>query len=114
MAHLRMTLQTLMVLQALLEEPSKERYGLELSGLLGLPSGTIYPILARLEEAGWVDSAWAVPASHEATRHPRRFYRLNPDGAEQARTALARAHRPGTQPRLGWGSTRPNTGGAPA
>lgn len=115
MPALRMTLQTQLVLRTLLDEPSKERYGLELCELVGLPSGTIYPILARLERVGWVDSAWEDPAAHEAAGRPRRrFYRLNPDGAEQARAALAGAHRPRTQPRLGWGSAQPSAGGAPA
>lgn len=108
-----MTLQTQLVLRALLDEPSKERYGLELCDLVGLPSGTIYPILARLEQVGWVDSAWEDPAVHEAARRPRRrFYRLSPDGAERARDALARAHRPRTQPDLGWKLAQPNVGGA--
>jgi DNA-binding PadR family transcriptional regulator len=110
-----MTLQTQLVLRALLDEPSKERYGLELSDLVGLPSGTIYPILARLEQAGWVDSAWEDPAAHEAARRPRRrFYRLTPDGAEQARDALARSYRPRTQTSLGWNLAQPNAGGVQA
>ncbi|MGQ0776472.1 MAG: PadR family transcriptional regulator [Pseudonocardiales bacterium] len=110
-----MTLQTQLVLRALLEEPTKERYGLELCELVGLPSGTIYPILARLERVGWVDSAWEDPATHEAARRPRRrFYRLRPDGAEQAQAALADAYRSRKQPRLGWGIAQPNTGGAQA
>jgi PadR family transcriptional regulator PadR len=115
MPALRMTLQTQLILRALLDEPSKERYGLELSDLVGLPSGTIYPILARLEQAGWVDSAWENPAVHEAAGRPRRrFYRLTPDGTNQAPAALARAHHPRTQPRLGWNLGQPNAGRAPA
>lgn len=115
MPALRMTLQTQLVLRALLAEPSKERYGLELSDLVGVPSGTIYPILARLEQAGWVDSAWEDPAAHEAAGRPRRrFYWLTPDGADQARAALARAHQPRTQPSLDWNLAQPNAGGAQA
>ncbi|MGH3897746.1 MAG: PadR family transcriptional regulator [Pseudonocardiaceae bacterium] len=90
-----MTLQTQLVLRALLDEPSKERYGLELCDLVGLPSGTIYPILARLEQVGWVDSAWEDPAAHEAARRPRRrFYRLTPDGAMTDPVALIRLAMP--------------------
>jgi PadR family transcriptional regulator, regulatory protein PadR len=115
MPALRMTLQTQLVLRALLDEPSKQRYGLELCDLVGLPSGTIYPILARFEQVGWVDSAWEDPAAHEAAGRPRRrFYRLTSDGAEQARAALARAHRPRTQPSLGWSLAQPDAGGAQA
>jgi DNA-binding PadR family transcriptional regulator len=110
-----MTLQTQLVLRALLDEPSKERYGLELCDPVGLPSGTVYPILARLERVGWVESRWEDPAVHEAAGRPRRrFYRLSPDGAEQARAALARAYRPRRQPKLDWGIAPPHSGGAQA
>ncbi|MGH1555978.1 PadR family transcriptional regulator [Streptomyces sp. L7] len=61
-----MTLQTQLVLRALLEDPARLRYGLELCELAGLPSGTIYPILARLEQVGWLESSWEDPAVHEA------------------------------------------------
>ena len=112
MSVLRMTLQTQLVLRELLEDPAKQRYGLELCELAGLPSGTIYPILARLERAGWLDSAWEDPSVHEEAGRPRRrFYRITRDGAEQAREALARAYRSRKQPLPGW-AARPAEGGA--
>jgi PadR family transcriptional regulator, regulatory protein PadR len=115
MPVLRMTLQTQLVLRALLDEPAQQRYGLELCDLVGLPSGTIYPILARLERVGWVDSAWEDPAAHEQAGRPRRrFYRFTPDGADQARVALARAHQPRTRPSVGWRFAQSDAGGAPA
>jgi PadR family transcriptional regulator, regulatory protein PadR len=52
---LRLTVQVQLVLQALLRDPAKEMYGLELSGL---QPGTAYPILMRLEHEGWVTSRW--------------------------------------------------------
>ena len=48
----RMTLSTRFVLQAMLQHPARERYGLEICAEAGLPSGTIHPILARLENVG--------------------------------------------------------------
>jgi DNA-binding PadR family transcriptional regulator len=103
-----MTLQTQLVLRALLEDPARERYGFELCELAGLPSGTIYPILARLEQFGWVDSNWEDPAVHvEAGRPRRRFYRITQDGAEQARDALAHVYRSRKQPLPGWAAVRP-------
>lgn len=111
----RMTLQTQLVLRAFLEDPARERYGLELCDLAGLPSGTIYPILARLEGVGWVASTWEDPAVHESAGRPRRrFYQLTQDGAEQARNALARSYRSARQPVAGWVIARPSTeGGRP-
>jgi PadR family transcriptional regulator, regulatory protein PadR len=108
----RMTLQTQLVLRALLEDPGGQRYGLELCELTGLPSGTIYPILARLEQVGWVDSTWEDPAVHEAAGRPRRrFYRITEKGAGQARLALARAYRARRLPLPGWAAGHPVGGG---
>jgi PadR family transcriptional regulator, regulatory protein PadR len=90
MSSLRMTLATQMVLRSLLEKPADKRYGLELCGEAGLQSGTVYPILTRLEQAGWVHSAWEDPEVHQAEGRPRRrYYTLSEEGAAQARQALA-------------------------
>jgi PadR family transcriptional regulator len=100
-----MTLQTQLVLRAMLAEPSAKRYGLQLRDETGLPSGTIYPILARLEKLGWVASSWEDPVQHIAEGRPRRrYYWLTDEGAERARDALARAYRPRMQlqPIVGW------------
>jgi DNA-binding PadR family transcriptional regulator len=86
-----MTLPTLVVLRALLDHPTQEVYGLELSTEAGLATGTIHPILARLEGLGWVSSRWEDIDPVDAGRPRRRYYRLSPDGAELAREALARA-----------------------
>ncbi|SEG31229.1 Transcriptional regulator PadR-like family protein [Nonomuraea solani] len=99
----RMTMPTREVLRALLGAPERERYGLELCGLAGMPSGTVYPILARLEQAGWVESRWEDPETHVAEGRPRRrYYRITTDGAQQAREAIARAYRSRRQPVPGW------------
>ena len=89
-----MTVQTQLVLRALLENPTHERYGLELSAASGLPSGTIHPILARLEKLGWLESHWEDVDPTKEGRPRRRYYRLSPDGAERARTALSDARTP--------------------
>jgi PadR family transcriptional regulator, regulatory protein PadR len=105
----RMTLQTQLVLRVMLAEPASERYGLQLCEETGLPSGTIYPIVARLEQLGWVASSWEDPAEHVAEGRPRRrYYRLTDEGAEQAHDALARAYRPRKQPRPGFGVPWPD------
>jgi PadR family transcriptional regulator PadR len=89
-----------------------EHYGLQFCEETGLPSGTIYPIVARLEQLGWVASSWEDPAEHVTEGRPRRrYYRLTDDGAEQARDALARAYRPSKQPRPGFGVPWPDLPG---
>jgi DNA-binding PadR family transcriptional regulator len=45
-------------------------------GRLDLPTGTIYPALRRLEEAGLITGTWSVVAGRR-----RRSYRLTPAGA---------------------------------
>lgn len=87
----RMTIPTQLVLRALLEHPTREMYGLEICQTAGLASGTIHPILARLEGLGWLESRWEEIDPVKEGRPKRRYYRLSPDGAEQARYALANA-----------------------
>ena len=54
-----MTLATQLVLRAMLAEPTQETYGLQICQDAGLPSGTIHPILARLQRLGWLESCLA-------------------------------------------------------
>ncbi|MFD4557998.1 PadR family transcriptional regulator [Streptomyces sp. NPDC058469] len=90
----RVTSQTQQVLRVLLEEPGRQRYGLEVCELAGLPSGTVYPILARLEQVGWVNSVWEDPVVHVRGGRPRRrLYSITVGGAKEARAALASACR---------------------
>lgn len=88
----RMTLTTQAVLRVLLDEPGKQHYGLEIGTATGLPSGTVHPILSRLETLGWVDSSWEQVDPAQQGRPRRRYYRLNASGAGMARDALARAY----------------------
>lgn len=89
--ELRMTLATQLVLRAVLAEPTRETYGLQICHDAGLPSGTIHPILARLERLGWLESHWEDVVPEDEGRPRRRYYKLTEDGAERARIALARA-----------------------
>ena len=89
-----MTIPTQLVLGELLADAQRERYGLEIGEAAGLRSGTVHPILARLEGYGWVTSRWEdVDASTEG-RPARRYYALTVVGIQAARTALARAQYP--------------------
>lgn len=91
---LRVTVQTLLILQALLQDPGRELYGLELSEQTGLLTGTVYPILQRLEEAGLVTSRHEEVDPHAVKRRARRYYRLSDTGAARASSAAAGARRP--------------------
>ena len=87
-----MTLQTQLVVGELMADPARRIHGFELCAATGLPSGTVYPILVRLEGLGWLDSEWEEPDVHVPAGRPRRrYYRLSEDGAASARTALRAA-----------------------
>ena len=103
----RMTIPTQQVLQALLTDPERELYGLELGERAGLRSGTVHPILARLEGVGWLASRWEDINPRTEGRPPRRYYRLTAEGALAARAALASVYRPSSAGRL-----RPQVGEA--
>jgi PadR family transcriptional regulator PadR len=94
----RMTIPTQLVLRALLADPAQEQYGVEIGTAAGLPSGTVHPILARLEGVGWLTSRWEDIDPRAEGRPARRYYRLTPDGLELARAALARAYSPTARP----------------
>ncbi|MEU8239072.1 PadR family transcriptional regulator [Actinoplanes missouriensis] len=89
----RVTTAVSKVLAALLEDPEAERYGLDLMRASGHPSGTLYPILLRLQRAGWVQAEWEDVDPVAAGRPARRYYKLTPDGVAAARTELAALRR---------------------
>jgi PadR family transcriptional regulator, regulatory protein PadR len=84
----RLTRPTTLVLLAL---SRGVRHGFDVLDYTGLESGTVYPILRRLEDTGCVRSRWE-PAerAQRAGRPPRRYYELTGAGAEVLREALAR------------------------
>jgi PadR family transcriptional regulator PadR len=77
------------LLRELLRSPQRWRYGYDLMKETELASGTLYPILARLDEFGWLESEWEEPA--QPGRPPRRRYRFTSDGRAQAREMVLRA-----------------------
>jgi PadR family transcriptional regulator len=85
----RLTQPTLKVLRFLLETPREGRSGAEMAKATKVGSGTLYPMLARLEAAGWLTSEWEAIDPSEAGRPRRRFYKLTAVGQNNARRALA-------------------------
>ena len=64
------------------------RYGFDIMTITGLASGTVYPALRRLEDAGFVASKWERPGVAQAEqRPPRKYYEVTKTG----RTALTEA-----------------------
>lgn len=89
MAEPRMSLQTLMVLQTFLDDPMGRLSGADLYNQIKVSSGTLYPLLARLEKAGWLTSEWEQLDPQEAARPRRRYYRMTGLGERKAHAALS-------------------------
>src|SRR5215469_15099195 len=94
----RVTDATLDVLEVLLGGDD-ELYGLKIAKAAGRPTGSVFPILARLEQAGWVTSEWE--SSDPAAKGPRRrFYRLTGVGSPSANELLTHRRTPSRRPSL--------------
>lgn len=76
------------VLQAVANE---YRYGFDIMDMTGLPSGTVYPALRRMEEAGLVVSRWESEAAAQREGRPaRKYYEVTAEGRELLAEALKR------------------------
>ena len=88
MTDVRLTYATAVVLEAL---DAGLRYGFDIMEGTGLPGGTVYPILRRLEAAHRVTSDWEEATAAQARGRPtRRYYALNAGGRELLAEARAR------------------------
>lgn len=87
--RIRLSRQTLEVLEALLVHPGGWHHGYSLSQQTGIPSGTLYPILMRLEKLHWLETRWE--AVQTQGRPPRHLYRLSGNAREWAREELRAA-----------------------
>ncbi|MFJ1561883.1 PadR family transcriptional regulator [Streptomyces mirabilis] len=100
--RVRMTLPTITVLDVLVETAGTDIHGLEICNRAHLGTGTVYPMLSRLEKAGWVaarwedDQTWQREANN-TWRPRRRYYEITGAG----RAALAQSRQPKTKLRRG-------------
>lgn len=80
--------QTRGTLLAFFDKPQVWRYGYDLTQETGLKSGTLYPLLMRLHDQGFLEAEWRT--SPQAGRPARHVYRLTPAGMALAqKTATA-------------------------
>ena len=79
---LRLSPQTLQVLDAFLHAPKDWKYGYDISRDTGLKSGTLYPILMRLADRKLLETSWEPT---EPGKPPRHLYRLTVSGLRFAR-----------------------------
>ena len=83
-----MTYPSGLVLQAI---ASGHRYGFDVMDVTGLPSGTVYPALRKLEREGYVRSRWeGEDVARQAGRPPRRYYEVSGPGSAALTQLLKR------------------------
>jgi DNA-binding PadR family transcriptional regulator len=75
---------SLRVLRLFLENPEVRASGADISKVLKIPSGSLYPILFRYERAGWLQSEWEDADPTTVGRPRRRLYKLSEMGADKA------------------------------
>ena len=86
--RLNLTYPTALVLQAL---ANGFHHGFDIMDATSLPSGTVYPILRRLDREGLLRSAWEKQATAQREqRPPRRYYDITPSGAVMLAQAVQR------------------------
>ncbi|MBZ5633162.1 MAG: helix-turn-helix transcriptional regulator [Acidobacteriia bacterium] len=83
----QLTRQTMLILSILMGN-AEPLAGSKIANLSGLASGTLYPILIRLEEAGWIKSKWESP-EETAPKPRRRLYSVTGIGVQRARAEAA-------------------------
>lgn len=100
--------QTLSVLAVLCARPQMWRHGYDIARETGLKSGTLYPILIRLADRGWLEASWE--DEQPAGRPRRHLYRLTSEGLARGSGAVADALAPartGRRPRRTVGRIAP-------
>ena len=91
---MKLTYSTTVVMHAL---ANGVRHGFDVIDATELPSGTVYPILRRLEREGLVSAQWEdVAIAQKEHRPPRRYYELTATGHKVLETASARYRVPRT------------------
>jgi PadR family transcriptional regulator len=104
--RLRVTMVIMDVLDVLMNAPPDDpAWGLKLCEQTGHGTGTIYPALDRLLQAGWIEDRWEEPPPED--RPSRRYYTITAVGREAYQEAVAaRAAR-----RAAWAQHSAHAGG---
>jgi len=83
-----LTYSTTVILQAI---ANGYLYGFDIIDVTGMPGGTVYPALRRLDDAGYLTSEWEKPSiAQSEPRPPRKYYELTRAGREVLAEAVKR------------------------
>jgi PadR family transcriptional regulator, regulatory protein PadR len=76
----RVTFQGLKVLGVFMQDVAQQRSGADIAHQTGLLSGSLYPLLIRYEQAGWLTSHWETDEPSVLGRPRRRLYQITGAG----------------------------------
>jgi len=66
-------------------------YGFDIIDMTGVPGGTVYPALRRLEESGFLNSKWEKQSISQSEPRPqRKYYELTRAGRDALAEAVKR------------------------
>jgi len=83
-----LTYTTAVILQAV---ANGYLYGFDIIDITGVPGGTVYPALRRLEDEGYLTSEWEEPSiAQSEPRPPRKYYELTREGRDLLAEAVKR------------------------
>lgn len=85
---MRRTQTMLTVAETLLASRSRRFWGYDLCKASGIESGSVYPMLAKFLNAGWIVDGWEKAEDNVPGRPPRRYYILTDDGARALQVEL--------------------------
>jgi PadR family transcriptional regulator PadR len=89
---MRMTHSLVLVAEALMEDPTAQQWGYDLTRRAHVRSGVLYPILHRMLDDGWLTDGWESPTDLQHKKAPpRRYYKLTDRGVAELGAVLARA-----------------------
>jgi PadR family transcriptional regulator PadR len=77
---MRITRARVQVTLAIMVDPDAQHWGYDLRQRSGVKSGVLYPMLTRMQAAGWLITRWEEPATIQGKRSPRQYYELTPEG----------------------------------
>jgi PadR family transcriptional regulator PadR len=80
----RMSYQSMRILNSFMSQPGREWSGADLIAGSGVPSGTLYPLLYRFEDAGWLVGRWETGDPKVMGRPLRKLYRMTGHGLAKA------------------------------
>ncbi len=89
---MRISGKPLEILLFLSNYPQESFAGYSLSKILGISSGTLYPLLVKLEKAGLLDSQWEDGDPQELGRPRRRYYKINGQGITSLNQKMRSIH----------------------